>query len=226
MDTAARSPEAVRRARRGVLMSEALAEQHGGGKSILTAGNASRSWTSSTALGRDAASHTADPPDGRQPVQSAGIGGVEPVVARCRLDRRALRPTLPLADPSWCDDQGRKYPGPSVAVVDANTYSSGDLFSSGRVDHGHWSTSASARRRARAGRMYGHRPSCRMRCPAPITSKPDAGWNRLHSGVPARDSICSRRRDPDRGSRHTRDPVRDDQSRSDERQQGLAWLLH
>jgi hypothetical protein len=57
-----------------------------GGKSILTAGNASRSWTSSTALGRDAASHTADPPDGRQPVQSAGIGGVEPVVARCRLD--------------------------------------------------------------------------------------------------------------------------------------------
>ncbi len=27
-------------------------------------------------------------------------------------------------------------PGPSVAVVDANTYSSGDLFSSGWVDHG------------------------------------------------------------------------------------------
>jgi hypothetical protein len=46
---------------------------------------------------------------------------VEPVVARCRLDRRALRPTLPLADPSWCNDQGHKYPGPSVAVVDANT---------------------------------------------------------------------------------------------------------
>jgi hypothetical protein len=43
---------------------------------------------------------------------------------------------LPLTDPSWCNDQGRKYPGPSVAVVDANTYSSGDLFSSGWVDHG------------------------------------------------------------------------------------------
>jgi Peptidase family S41 len=43
---------------------------------------------------------------------------------------------LPLTDPSWCNDQGRKYPGPSVAVVDANTYSSGDLFAAGWVDHG------------------------------------------------------------------------------------------
>ena len=42
---------------------------------------------------------------------------------------------LPLTDPSWCNDQGRKYPGPSVAVVDANTYSSGDLFAAGWVDH-------------------------------------------------------------------------------------------
>ena len=43
---------------------------------------------------------------------------------------------LPLTDPSWCTDKGRKYPGPSVAVVDANTYSSGDLFAAGWVDHG------------------------------------------------------------------------------------------
>jgi C-terminal processing protease CtpA/Prc len=43
---------------------------------------------------------------------------------------------LPLTDPSWCNDQGRKYLGPSVAVVDANTYSSGDLFAAGWVDHG------------------------------------------------------------------------------------------
>jgi C-terminal processing protease CtpA/Prc len=43
---------------------------------------------------------------------------------------------LPLTDPSWCNDKGRKYPGPSVAVVDANTYSSGDLFAAGWVDHG------------------------------------------------------------------------------------------
>ena len=43
---------------------------------------------------------------------------------------------LPLTDPSWCNDRGRQYPGPSVAVVDANTYSSGDLFAAGWVDHG------------------------------------------------------------------------------------------
>ena len=43
---------------------------------------------------------------------------------------------LPLTDPSWCNDKGRKYLGPSVAVVDANTYSSGDLFAAGWVDHG------------------------------------------------------------------------------------------
>jgi C-terminal processing protease CtpA/Prc len=30
----------------------------------------------------------------------------------------------------------RSYSGPAVAVVDANTYSSGDLFTAGWVDHG------------------------------------------------------------------------------------------
>jgi Peptidase family S41 len=43
---------------------------------------------------------------------------------------------LPLTDPSWCNDIGRTYPGRSVAVVDANTYSSGDLFAAGWVDNG------------------------------------------------------------------------------------------
>ena len=43
---------------------------------------------------------------------------------------------LPLTDPTWCNDQGRCYPGRAVAVVDANTYSSGDLFAAGWVDHG------------------------------------------------------------------------------------------
>jgi hypothetical protein len=42
---------------------------------------------------------------------------------------------LPLTDPAWCNDLGRRYPGPAVAVVDANTYSSGDLFAAGWVDH-------------------------------------------------------------------------------------------
>jgi hypothetical protein len=42
---------------------------------------------------------------------------------------------LPLTDPSWCNDRGRAYPGPVVGVVDPNTYSSGDLFAAGWVDH-------------------------------------------------------------------------------------------
>jgi hypothetical protein len=44
--------------------------------------------------------------------------------------------SLPLTDPEWCNDTGRRYAGPVVAVVDANTYSSGDLFAAGFVDHG------------------------------------------------------------------------------------------
>jgi len=42
---------------------------------------------------------------------------------------------LPLTDPSWCNDLGRHYPGPAVLIVDPNTYSSGDLFAAGWVDH-------------------------------------------------------------------------------------------
>lgn len=42
---------------------------------------------------------------------------------------------LPLTDPAWCNDLPRAYPGPAVAVVDANTYSSGDLFAAGWVDN-------------------------------------------------------------------------------------------
>jgi hypothetical protein len=42
---------------------------------------------------------------------------------------------LPLTDPEWCNDQTWHYPGSAVAVVDANTYSSGDLFAAGWIDH-------------------------------------------------------------------------------------------
>ena len=42
---------------------------------------------------------------------------------------------LPLTDPAWCNDTPRAYAGPAVAVVDANTYSAGDLFTAGWVDH-------------------------------------------------------------------------------------------
>jgi hypothetical protein len=43
---------------------------------------------------------------------------------------------LPLTDPEWCNDKGRRYGGPAVCVVDANTYSAGDLFAAGFVDNG------------------------------------------------------------------------------------------
>ena len=43
---------------------------------------------------------------------------------------------LPVTDPAWCRDRGRAYPGRAVAVVDATTYSSGDLFAAGWVDNG------------------------------------------------------------------------------------------
>jgi hypothetical protein len=36
---------------------------------------------------------------------------------------------------SCCNDIGQIYPGPVVAVVDANTYSAGNLFASGFVDN-------------------------------------------------------------------------------------------
>ena len=43
---------------------------------------------------------------------------------------------LPITDPDAFDRVERAYGGPVVAVVDANTYSCGDLFAAGVVDHG------------------------------------------------------------------------------------------
>lgn len=42
---------------------------------------------------------------------------------------------IPVTPPERCNDIGQVYPGPVVAVVDANTYSSGDLFAAGLVDN-------------------------------------------------------------------------------------------
>lgn len=42
---------------------------------------------------------------------------------------------LPITDPAWCNDIGQRYGGPVVCIVDANTYSSGDLFAAGFVDN-------------------------------------------------------------------------------------------
>ena len=42
---------------------------------------------------------------------------------------------LPITPPELCNDIGQQYSGPVVVVVDANTYSSGDLFAAGIVDN-------------------------------------------------------------------------------------------
>jgi Peptidase family S41 len=43
---------------------------------------------------------------------------------------------LPISDPDACNRRRRVYRGPIVAVVNANTFSCGDLFAAGIVDHG------------------------------------------------------------------------------------------
>jgi C-terminal processing protease CtpA/Prc len=42
---------------------------------------------------------------------------------------------LPITPPTLANAIGRAYPGPTLLVVNANTYSSGDLFTAGYVDH-------------------------------------------------------------------------------------------
>lgn len=42
---------------------------------------------------------------------------------------------VPITPPELCNDLGQHYGGPVVVVVDANTYSSGDLFTAGIVDN-------------------------------------------------------------------------------------------
>jgi len=43
---------------------------------------------------------------------------------------------IPITPPEQCNDNGQVYGGPVVAVVDANTYSAGDLFAAGFYDNG------------------------------------------------------------------------------------------
>jgi hypothetical protein len=42
---------------------------------------------------------------------------------------------IPITDEALCNDTGRQYFGPSLCIVDANTYSCGDLFTAGFADH-------------------------------------------------------------------------------------------
>ena len=43
---------------------------------------------------------------------------------------------LPISDPDRCNGHPVAYRGPVVAVVNANTFSSGDIFAAGIADHG------------------------------------------------------------------------------------------
>jgi hypothetical protein len=43
---------------------------------------------------------------------------------------------LPMTDPEACNDRGQRYGGPVLCVVDATTYSAGDLFAAGFADNG------------------------------------------------------------------------------------------
>ena len=43
--------------------------------------------------------------------------------------------SVPITPPERCNDVGQTYSGPVVAVVDANTYSAGDLFAAGFMDN-------------------------------------------------------------------------------------------
>jgi hypothetical protein len=42
---------------------------------------------------------------------------------------------LPITEPEACNDLGQRYSGPVLCVVDANTYSAGDLFAAGFADN-------------------------------------------------------------------------------------------
>ena len=134
---------------------------------------------------------------------------------------------LPLTDPAWCNDKGRRYPGPAVAIVDANTYSSGDLFAAGWVDHSIGKLVSVGEATGAGGANVWTFNQLR-----------DAlgGTDHALSAMPGgtgftlafRRAIRSggRRRHPDRGPRHPRDPLRDDPGRPDDGQQGPAGLLH
>lgn len=56
-------------------------------------------------------------------------------LASAALNGELYSRSLPLTPPERCNDIGQIYPGPVIAVVDANTYSAGDLFAAGFVDN-------------------------------------------------------------------------------------------
>ena len=133
----------------------------------------------------------ADPGDGQQPVQPARAA--RPGRPRWRTPSSTgelYAQPLPLTDPVWCNDLGRRYPGPAVAVVDANTYSSGDLFAAGWVDHdiGPLVTVGQATGRRR-GQRLDRRPAARRAGRHRPRARRTARGRGLHPRDPPRDPL-------------------------------------
>jgi C-terminal processing protease CtpA/Prc len=76
----------------------------------------------------------------RTAAATAGLGKSELGPWRASLDAAVRNGelysrALPITPPELCNAIGRVYPGPSLLVTNANTYSSGDLFSAGFMDN-------------------------------------------------------------------------------------------
>jgi C-terminal processing protease CtpA/Prc len=70
------------------------------------------------------------------PFNQMELGAWSPSLDMALLTGDAYAQPLPLTDPSWFEGIPQHYPdGKVVCVVDANTYSSGDIFAAGFVDH-------------------------------------------------------------------------------------------
>ena len=71
-----------------------------------------------------------------KPTATAPTSPTGPASTRAALDLgEEFSQHLPISDPDACNELPRAYRGPVVAVVDANTFSCGDLFAAGIVDH-------------------------------------------------------------------------------------------
>jgi hypothetical protein len=71
-----------------------------------------------------------------RPGDPFGIGRWAPSLQAALSTGELYSQPLPITDPAACNDLGQRYGGPVLCVVDANTYSSGDLFAAGFADNG------------------------------------------------------------------------------------------
>ncbi len=70
-----------------------------------------------------------------RPGDPFGVGRWAPSLQAALSTGELYSQPLPITDPEACNDLGQHYGGPVLCVVDANTYSSGDLFAAGFADN-------------------------------------------------------------------------------------------